>query len=69
LAGYHVYRRWGNPEYVRIAGTRLSPAPLATPSFTDTTLDPKGKFYYVVEAVDRRGVASDKSSAVEVEMK
>ena len=69
LAGYNVYRRWGNPEYVRIAGTKLNAAPLTTPSFADTTLDSKGRFYYVVEAVDHKGVASEESSAVRIEVK
>ncbi len=66
LAGYNVYRRWGNPEYVKIAGERLNPAPLQDTSFTDPVLPQKGKWFYVIEAVDRKGVVSEESLPAEI---
>ena len=62
--GSDQYRRWGNPEYVKITGTKLNPTLLTRPSFTDTTLDRKGKFYYVVEAVGARGIPSYETTPV-----
>lgn len=64
LAGYNLYRRWGNPEYVKITGKKLNPELLTKPSFTDATLDRKGKFYYVAEAVDARGIPSYETAPV-----
>jgi len=66
VAGYNLYRRWGNPEYVKISGERLNATLLTEPSFADTTPDRKGKFYYVVEAVDRRGIPSYETTPVAV---
>jgi hypothetical protein len=66
LAGYNVYRRWGNPEYATTAGERRNITPLTGTTFTDGGFDRPGKWYYVVEGVDKEGVNSYESTAVEI---
>jgi hypothetical protein len=66
LAGYNIYRRWGNFVYVKLNGVKLTRQPILETTFTDTTIDGKGKFFYVIESVDKTGMASHESEAVEV---
>jgi len=66
LAGYNVYGRWDNPQYVKIAGRKLNPRLLEETHFLDVSPARKGTCYYVVEAVDQRGVPSFESTAAAV---
>jgi hypothetical protein len=56
LAGYNVYRRTGGGPPIRLS-TELVPAP----SFRDTNVAARGKYYYSVSAVDLRGNESARS--------
>jgi hypothetical protein len=59
LAGYNVYRRNSNGEWVKI-----NPAPLKTPAFRDTNVLPGREYSYSVSAVDVRGNESPRSAEV-----
>jgi hypothetical protein len=64
LAGYRVYRSESEDE----RGQLLTPEPLPTPSFRDTTVTPGRRYWYTVTAVDRSGNESVSSAAALVEV-
>lgn len=56
LAGYHLYRRQQNGEWVRITKDLIT-----TPAFRDSDVKPGQTYYYAVSAVDMRRNESAKS--------
>lgn len=69
LVGYNIYRREGNFVYVKLNGVRLTPKPITETTFIDTTIDGNGRFYYVIEAVDKMGISSHEVGPVAVSHK
>jgi hypothetical protein len=64
LAGYRVYRSEKEGE----RGSLLTPAPLPSPTYRDTTVQSGQHYWYTVTAVDHAGNESVPSSAVAVEV-
>ena len=56
----------GNSVYVKLNGVRLTPGPVTQTSFTDATIDRRGRFFYVLEAVGGSGIPSLEVGPVEV---
>ncbi len=66
LAGYNLYRRWDNAQYVKVGGLKLNADLLTATTFTDKKIDGRGRLYYIVEAVDKEGIPSFQSQPLEV---
>ena len=69
LAGYNIYRERGNSGYIKLNGEKLTPLPVKDTKFTDTTIERKGEYFYIIESVDSLGIASFEVSPVAVEIK
>ena len=59
-AGYYVYRAGEGGANAQ----RVTPAPLPTPAFRDTSIMPGAQYTYTVTAIDRSGNESRPSSSV-----
>jgi hypothetical protein len=64
LAGYRVYRS----EQQAAKGELLTPDPLLSPAYRDTSIQPGHHYWYVVTAVDRSGNESAPSVPVAVDV-
>jgi hypothetical protein len=64
LAGYRVYRS----EQQGAKGELLTPDPLLSPTYRDTSVQPGHRYWYSVTAVDRTGNESALSPAVAVDV-
>lgn len=61
LAGYAVYRREGQGEWLRIS----PPQPVIGPAFHDAQVNPGHKYHYEVTAIDQQGHESTRSLEAE----